>query len=105
LREASSLSGISHDGIAEIVDFVERHIEVLLQLLLREEGVLGGNARTDQFGRQLEVLGRETMGRFQTPQCVSSPKILPPPDMSDKGEKRSLLVRASMTSARDAELS
>jgi hypothetical protein len=82
LREASSLSGISHDGIAEIVDFVERHIEVLLQLLLREEGVLGGNARTDQFGRQLEVLGRETMGRFQTPQCVSSPKILPPPDMS-----------------------
>ena len=89
MPEQFSLSGISKGEAAEIVEFLDGHIAALLQLLVRAEeisedeesesrGTLGGTGR---FGRQLELLTQQTMGRFQTPQCVSFPKILPAPNL------------------------
>lgn len=80
MPEESPLKHLSKEQIDEIISFLSDHIKALLELLLNEEG-----RGTDPFDLVYDLMtslfNARTGDRFQTPPCVSKPKILPEPDL------------------------
>ncbi|MGH8963800.1 MAG: hypothetical protein ACRDXB_00470, partial [Actinomycetes bacterium] len=80
---SSSLRDLDEAALAEVVHFLERHVKSLLQLL--------AELSTGDPESLLIRHVRSTGGRYQTPQCVLKPKILPAPDLTDAYERLDFL--------------
>lgn len=68
------------EQIGEIAGFLSGHIKTLLELLLEEEG-RGIDPHDQMYVMMTSLFNAPTGNRFQTPPCVSKPKILPEPDL------------------------
>ena len=82
--QRSPLHALDDGAMAQVVDFLDRHTRGLLELLAEFR-------RADRGNPVLLGLTARTQGRFQTPQCVMRPKILPPPDLAVAYEKLAVL--------------
>src|SRR4051812_3788982 len=80
MPEESPLEHLGKEQIGEIVTFLSDHIKVLLELLLEEEG-RGIEVFDQVYDLMTSLFNAPTGDRFQTPPCVSNPKILPEPDL------------------------
>lgn len=71
---SSSLRDLNEAALAEVVHFLERHAKSLIELV--------AEFATGDPWSPLARRVRSTGGRYQTPQCVLKPKILPAPDLA-----------------------
>jgi anti-anti-sigma factor len=75
----SNLSALDTHALDEVVDFLQQHVKSLFTLM--------AGRPSPELARHV----RDTGGRYQTPNCVLRPKILPGPDLAIAYERLDLL--------------